>query len=56
MVFANGNIMTIIVIIIIAVLFVISIVNVVKNRKKGKHLCGGDCSRCSGCGAFNKNE
>ncbi|MDE6728937.1 MAG: FeoB-associated Cys-rich membrane protein [Oscillospiraceae bacterium] len=26
------------------------IVNIVKNRRAGKHLCGGDCAHCRSCG------
>ncbi|MGN0327950.1 MAG: FeoB-associated Cys-rich membrane protein [Lachnospira sp.] len=35
---------TILVIIVAAIVY-----GMIKNRKKGKHSCGGDCGHCSGC-------
>ena len=39
----------IILIAVIAAAILIAAAVIIRNKKNGKHSCGGDCSRCSGC-------
>lgn len=34
---------------IIAGITALIIRSMIKDKKKGKHLCGGDCAKCRGC-------
>ena len=40
--------------IVIAVVALI-VAGIVKDRRAGKHLCGGDCANCHGCSS-NSND
>ena len=40
---------TIIVLIILAIIVFFAVRSLMKDKKAGKHLCGGNCSACGGC-------
>ncbi len=43
------NLATLVVLLILAAVVGAVVFKMVKDRKQGKHICGGDCSRCHGC-------
>ncbi|MCC8074206.1 MAG: FeoB-associated Cys-rich membrane protein [Clostridiales bacterium] len=57
--FISNNIGTIIVLAVLIAVVAAVTAKMIKDRKKGEHLCGGDCSKCHGCihsDAQNKSE
>lgn len=43
------NWQTLVVIFVICVIVGFIVRSMIKDHKKGKHICGGDCSKCHGC-------
>lgn len=44
------NLASIAVVSVIVLLLVLDVRKLVRDRRSGKHSCGGNCSGCSGCG------
>lgn len=47
--FLSKNIGTIIVLLIVIAVVAVVTAKMVKDKKAGKAVCGGDCSKCHGC-------
>lgn len=47
--FITENIGTIIVFLIVVAVVAAVVAKLVKDKKRGKAICGGDCSKCHGC-------
>lgn len=47
--FISKNIGTIIVLLIVTAVVAAVVAKMVKDKKSGKNVCGGDCSKCHGC-------
>lgn len=43
------NLGTLIVLLILIAVVAAIVFKIVKDRRTGKHICGGDCSKCHGC-------
>lgn len=49
LVWLRANLATILISIVLAVVVFLVIRYLVNERKKGRHICGGDCGSCGAC-------
>lgn len=47
--FLRDNLGNIIVLSALALIFTLIIISMLRDRKNGKHSCGGNCGSCPGC-------
>ncbi|MGN1116405.1 MAG: FeoB-associated Cys-rich membrane protein [Candidatus Ornithomonoglobus sp.] len=43
------NLGTLVVLLILTAIVSAIVFKIVKDKKAGRHICGGDCSKCHGC-------